>query len=147
MAFPVSSRSAGYLVTAADWNADLVANVNDLNTRVLLAPQLTQELLVPASGASFAQNPNTTVLLLNHGGVVAAAWGAVVPTRAPWVMYMINISPYAITLINESGSEATPAKRFILPGGVDRTLTLGQGLTFVYVSVPIGARWCAVVGA
>ena len=62
-------------------------------------------------------------------------------------MYVINISPHAITLKYESLSETTPAKRFILPGGVDRTLTLGQGLTFVYVSVPIGARWCAVVGA
>jgi hypothetical protein len=146
MGFPVSNRAAGYVVTASDWNDDIVANLNDLNTRMNLASQLTQETVAVGANGSVAQDPDTTVLLLNPSGAYDI-YGAAVPTRAPWEMKVINIGASNVTLKDEDATEGTPAKRLFLPNGLDLVLQPGQGLTFCYISIPIGARWVAVVAA
>jgi hypothetical protein len=143
--FPIGSLTAGHVVTESDWN-DHVDAINDLNTRLNLTPQLAQETVAVGANGSVAQDPDTTVLLLNPSGAYDV-YGAAVPTRAPWQMSVINIGASNITLKDEDATEGTPAKRLFLPNGTDLVLQPGQGLTFCYISIPIGARWVAVVAA
>lgn len=133
------TQVAGYVVTAADWNA-LIGAVNATVQRFM-------ETVTALDGnGSVAPTTNPSVLLLNGVGA-ADVNGCTVPIQNPWFMCVINITSNVATLKHEDATEPTPAKRFRLPGDTDLALGLGQGVTLVYISVPVGARWVAVVAA
>jgi hypothetical protein len=136
----------GQVATAALWNSEVGANLIDLDSRLDLAQQLDQETLSPSGSGSLGQATDTSVLLLDPSGAYDF-YGAEVPARAPFAMEILNISGNNVTLKHESLSEATPAKRFRLPGLTDLVIGQGNGVRLLYISVPVGARWCSVVAA
>lgn len=132
----IVTRTAGTRITAAMWN-ELVDAINRS------APSLLQTVsALDGNGSIVLTTGEETDVILNGIGAVDVN-GCTVPDRAPWPLYVINVSASTCTLKHEDTSEPTPAKRFLLPGGTDYTLALGQGLSLRYVSAPVGARWVA----
>lgn len=133
------TQSTLHVVTTAEWNAVIGA----VNASV----QRFSETVTTLDGnGSVAPTTSPTVLLLDGVGA-ADVNGCTVPAANPWIMHVINVSADTATLKHEDATEPTPAKRFRLPGDTDLALALGQGVTLVYISVPVGARWVAVVAA
>ncbi len=137
---------AGEVVTAAIMNTHVRDNLSDLHSRMNITPQLVQGSEAITAHGSLVNASNFTVLLLEPTGAYNL-YGCAVPPRSPWAMYLVNLSSNVVTLKHESGSEATPAKRFYLIAAGDVALSLAEGLLVLYVSVPAGARWVGVVGS
>jgi hypothetical protein len=138
---------AGEIVTAAQMNLHVRDNLVDLDLRMDTAVQELQEEVTSLDGnGSIVLTTEATSIVLNGAGT-ADVNGMSVPVRAPWQASVINITSNVATLKHEDATEPTPAKRFRLPGDTDLALSLGEGVTFKYISVPAGARWVAVVAA
>lgn len=135
----------GQTATAALWNEQVRDNMSDLDTRMNTAVQLVAEEITTLDGnGSIALGSTTTVAYLNGVGA-ADVNGASAPPRNPWFLGVVNITSNVATLKHEDATETTPAKRFILPDDTDLPLGLGDGVIFLYVSVPVGARWVSMV--
>lgn len=137
---------AGEVVTASIMNTHVRDNLSDLDTRVQTAPQLAQATETVTASGSLLNASNVTVLLLDLNAAYDL-YGCALPPRSPWQLYIVNITANNATLKHESGSEATPAKRFYLVAAGDLVLSLGEGTTLLYISVPLGARWVSVVSS
>ena len=133
---------AGEVVTAAIMNVHVRDNLSDLDSRVTISQQFVQEDLAPSGSGSIAIADDTTVLTLTPTGNYDY-YGMDVPVSDPWAVEIINTSANTVTLKHESGSEATPAKRFFLPASGDLVLSLGEACRLLYISVAAGARWVA----
>lgn len=132
MAIP--TRAGGYVVQPEDWN-QLVDALNRA------APALLQTVsALDGNGSIVLTTGEETDVILNGIGAVDVN-GCTVPARSPWPLYLVNVSASTCTFKHEDLSEPTPAKRFLLPGGTDYPLALGQGISLRYVSAPVGARW------
>jgi hypothetical protein len=137
---------AGEVVTASQMNTHVRDNLADLDARVNITPQITQATETITANGSLVNASGVTVLLLDPTAA-RDIYGCAVPPRSPWVLYIVNITSNNATLKHESGSEATPAKRFFLVAAGDVVLSLGEGIALLYISVPAGARWVSVVGS
>jgi hypothetical protein len=138
---------AGEIVTASLMNLHVRDNLVDLDSRMDLAVQEVQEEVTGLDGnGSIALTTECTTVVLNGAGT-ADVNGISAPVRSPWQLAVVNITSNVATLKHEDATEPTPAKRFRLPGDTDLALSLGEGVTFKYISVPAGARWVAVVAA
>lgn len=133
---------AGEVVTAAIMNVHVRDNLSDLNARVTITQQFVQEDIAPTASGSIAIADDTTVLTMNPNGAYNY-YGMDVPVSDPWAVEIINVSANNITLEHESGSEATPARRFFLPASGNLVLSLGEACRLLYISVAAGARWVA----
>lgn len=137
----------GEVVTAAQLNTHLRDNLSDLDSRMNTAVQLVQETETGVDGnGSLVLAATTTVVVLNISSAIDVN-GATVPVRSPWMLTVVNVTSNIETLKHEDATETTPAKRFILPGDTDLALGLGDGVFFMYITVPLGARWVSVVAA
>lgn len=136
--------SPGQIATASLWNQDVRDNVADLNSRMNLSTQLSGAILTVTGSGSLTNSGNATVLMLDLNGAYNI-YGLALPPRDPFAVYIVNISANAATLKHESGSEATPSKRFFLPASTDLVLNTGEGTTLLHVSPPVGTRWLSVV--
>lgn len=135
---------AGEVVTAAIMNQHVRDNLSDLDARVNVTPQIDDDIETVAANKTLVNTNDATVLMLDVTGAARDVWGVELPPREPYQVQLINISGNNAVLKHESGSEATPSKRFFLPGGADLTLTPGAGTTLLHVNPPIGTRWVSV---
>jgi hypothetical protein len=135
MALP--TQTAGTLITDDLYNA-IIDAVNRAS------PSLQQTVTsLDANGSIQLTTGEETDLVLDGIGAVDVN-GCSVPDRSPWPLHIVNVSVSVATLKHEDTTEPTPAKRFLLPGGANYTLGLGEGILLRYVSVPLGARWTSV---
>jgi hypothetical protein len=133
----ITTRTDGTVITAAMWN-EMVDAINRA------APSLQQTVSsLDVNGSIVLTTGEETDLVLDGIGAVDVN-GCSVPDRSPWPIYIINVTASTATLKHEDATETTPAKRFLLPGGTDYTLGLGEGILLRYMSVPAGARWASV---
>jgi len=122
-------------------------NLLDLHSRMNTAVQLVQETETALDGnGSLVLAATTTVSVLDLGSALDVN-GATVPARSPWQLAVVNVNSNIQTLKHEDATETTPAKRFILPNSADFAMGLGDGVFFMYITVPLGARWVSVVAA
>lgn len=133
----------GQVATASLWNQDVRDNVADLNSRMNLATQLDDDTETILANKTLLNANAATVLLLSPDAA-RDVWGIALPPRDPFAIYLVNITGNNATLKHESGSEATPSKRFFLPNSADLVLGPGEGTTVLHVTPPIGTRWVAV---
>lgn len=136
-----SSRPFNYIVTSPNWN-ELADAVN----RAAPALEVTIGSLDGNGSISLPTGEETDINLAVSAGTMDVN-GCSVPDRYPWPLYIVITDAGTYTLKHEDATETTPAKRFRLPGNTDLVLTIGMGVLLRYKSVPVGARWCAVVSA
>jgi hypothetical protein len=140
MALP--TKSAGQILTAAEYNA-IIGAVNACPPSL----EVTVTTLDGNGSLVLPTGEETDLNLEAAGGGTFDVNGCSAPVRSPWPLYIVVISNDTVTLKHEDLTEPTPAKRFRLPGNTDLVLTQGKGVTLRYKSVPVGARWVAVVAA
>lgn len=137
---------AGEVVTASIMNTHVRDNLIDLDDRADLTQQFVQEDISLTASGSLAPAADTTVITIDANGAYSV-YGMSVPARSPWAIDIVSIYSGNTTLEHESGSEATPAKRFYLPASGSVVLSIGEGVRFLYISVPVGARWVSMIGS
>jgi hypothetical protein len=132
----------GEIWTASAHNQDVRDDIIDLNSRAILTQVLVQEDLAPTSSGSININDETTVITMSPTASYDY-YGLTLPSTSPKAVEIVNTSGFNVTLKHESGSEATPAKRFYLPASGDLVMALGEACRLMHISVPLGARWVA----
>jgi hypothetical protein len=137
---------AGEVVTAALMNTHVRDNLIDLDSRVDLAQQLVQESITVTASGRLTPAAGSSVLVLDSTGAYTL-YGMSVPASAPFAIDIINVSANNLIVAHESGSEATPACRFYNVAGGSVTLSLGEGIRLLYITVAAGSRWVSMIGS
>lgn len=138
---------ANQIVTAAQMNASVSDNLVDLDTRVKNSQQFVQEDITMGADGLLPVTPGTTVVALNAsiGDLEVTGIAAPSPVR-PLAIEIVSVYTGNITIKHDS-SATVAGNRFFLPGVGDLVLSQGGGVRFLYVSVPVGARWVSMIGS
>ncbi len=138
MAFPVSTRSTGFFVTSAVWNADLVDNLTTLRAGgIAVTSQAAGDLITASSASQFSRVADVaTGSVLVSGGLGSPPAYSSAPTISGLVtaggLLVTNASSgfTAIESTHANGGYLTWSRSSVAKGyvGVAESLTAGHGV-------------------